>query len=145
MSKKKTDMEMREIAEIIKNMVKDWNEDDSNGEDETENEDYDCCDGDCEEDENEYYRHNECEDHDGDCEECSYYNEDDCCCELDNEDETEDEEEEENTQIEDLSKFIISVNAVLGGDMGLLIFDKSNKKDMEKLAAIFGEYAKRLS
>ena len=139
MNKKKTEAEMRAIAEMIKDMVKDWNEDD----DETEEEDRDR-----EEDENEYYRHNECEDHDGDCEDCSYYNEDDCCCELDNDDdeaEDEEEDEEENTQIEDLSKFITSVGTVLGGSMGLLVFDKSNKKDMEKLAAIFREYAKRLS
>ena len=170
MSKKKTEAEMRAIAEMIKNMVKDWHDDDFDDEAETEgkenypnkncedceywDEDCHCCDGDCdeedenrEEDENEYYRHNECEDHDGDCEDCSYYNEDDCCCELDDEDEEdrdEEEDEEENTQIEDLSKFITSIGTVLGGDMGLLVFDKSNKKDMEKLAAIFGEYAKRL-
>ena len=154
MSKKKTGAEMREIAERIKEMIKYLDKDDS--EDcEYWDEDCDCCDGDCEEedenerneDENEYYRHNECEDHDGDCEDCSYYNEDDCCCELDDENETEDEEEdeEENTQTEELSKFIMSVNTVLGGNMGLLIFDKSNKKDMEKIAAIFEEYAKRLS
>ena len=157
MSKKKTDMEMREIAEMIKEMTKYLDKDEEKEPDPCENckvhndcpywyGDCDCHDEDREEDENEYYRHNECEDHDGDCEDCSYYNEDDCCCELDNEDETEDEEDEEkNTQIEDLSKFIISVNTVLGGDMGLLVFDKSNKKDMEKIAAIFREYAKRLS
>lgn len=198
MSKKKTEAEMRAIAEMIKNMVKDWNEDDfddeaetedldSEGEEEDEEEQYyrypececvdgecdqcehwvynDCCElddegEDCEEDENEYYRHNECEDHDGDCEDCSYYNEDDCCCELDNEDEEDGDafddcndrdydcnqwSSKEHTQTEELSKFIMSVNTVLGSDMGLLIFDKSNKKDMEKIAAIFGEYAKRLS
>lgn len=164
MNKKKTEAEMRAIAEMIKNMAKDWDKDDFDNEAETEDkenypnnncedceywdEDCDCCDGDCKEDENEYYRHNECEDHDGDCDDCSYYNEDDCCCELDNDDEEaedKEEDEEEHTQIEDLSKFIMSVNTVLGGDMGLLVFDKSNKKDMEKIAAIFGEYAKRLS
>lgn len=159
MSKKKTETEMRAIAEMIKNMVKDWNEDEEKEPDPCENCEVHYCndcphwhddddeteeeDEDREEDENEYYKHNECEDHDGYCEDCSYYNEDDCCCELDNEDE-EAEDEEENTQIEDLSKFITSVGTVLGGDMGLLVFDKSNKKDMEKLAAIFGEYAKRL-
>ena len=149
MSKKKTGAEM--ILDMLKQYIDEAEKPDNCENCEYWDEDCDCCDGDCEEDENEYYRHNECEDHDGNCEECSYYNEDDCCCELDNEDETEDreedeeEDEEENTQIEDLSKFIMSVNTVLGGDMGLLVFDKSNKKDMEKIAAIFGEYAKRLS
>ena len=145
MSKKKIGAEM--ILDMLKQYIDEAEKPDNCEDCEYWDEDCDCCDGDCEEDENEYYRHNECEDHDGDCEDCSYYNEDDCCCELDNEDETEDEEEdeEENTQTEDLSKFITSVNTVLGGDMGLLVFDKSNKKDMEKIAAIFGEYAKRLS
>ena len=145
MSKKKTDAEM--ILDMLKQYIDEAEKPDNCEDCEYWDEDCDCCDGDCEEDENEYYSHNECEDHDGNCEDCSYYNEDDCCCELDNEDETEDEEEdeEENTQIEELSKFIMSVNTVLGGDMGLLVFDKSNKKDMEKLAAIFREYAKRLS
>lgn len=115
MSKKKTDMEMREIAEMIKNMVKDWNE--------------------AETEDKENYPNNNCED-------CEYWDEDCDCCDGDCEEE---EEEEENTQIADLSKFIMSVNTVLGGDMGMLIFDKSNKKDMEKIAAIFGEYARRLS
>lgn len=146
MSKKKTGAEM--ILDMLKQYVDEAENPDNCEDCEYWDEDCDCCDGDCEEDENEYYRHNECEDHDGDCEDCSYYNEDDCCCELDNEDEEaedEEEDEEENTQIEDLSKFITSVGTVLGGDMGLLVFDKSNKKDMEKLAAIFEEYAKRLS
>ena len=75
------------------------------------------------------------------CEDCEYWDEDCDCCDGD----CEEEDEEENTQIEELSKFIISVNTALGSDMGLLIFDKSNKKDMEKISAIFGEYAKRLS
>lgn len=51
----------------------------------------------------------------------------------------------ENQQIEDLSKLVKSVGAVLGGNMGILVFDKSNRKDMEKLSRIFGEYAKQLS
>ena len=156
MSKKKTGAEM--ILDMLKQYIDEAEKPDNCEDCEYRDEDCDCCDGDCEEedederdeDENEYYSHNECEDHDGNCEDCSYYNEDDCCCELDNEDETEDreedeeEDEEENTQTEALSKFIMSVNTVLGGDMGLLVFDKSNKKDMEKIAAIFGEYAKRL-
>ena len=169
MSKKKTDMEMREIAERIKEMAKYWNENDSDDEDETENEDHKCCDRDCEnciywdadecccafdkeyiedeeeedeeEDEEEHYRYPECDYVDGECDRCEYRVDDDHC-ELD--DEGEDDEEEEE-KVEELSKFIMSVGAVLGRDMGLLVFDKSNKKDMEKLAAIFGEYAKRLS
>ena len=145
MNKKKTGAEM--ILGMLKQYIDEAEKPDNCEDCEYWDEDCHCCDGDCEEDENEYYNHNECEDHDGNCEDCSYYNEDDCCCEIDNEDETEDEEEdeEENTQIEELSKFIISVNTALGSDMGLLIFDKSNKKDMEKISAIFGEYAKRLS
>ena len=100
-----------------------------------------------EEDENEYYKHNECEGVDGCCEDCEYWNWGELCCELDDETEAEDEDEgsKEHKQIEELSKFITSIGTVLGGNMGLLVFDKSNKKDMEKLAAIFGEYAKRLS
>lgn len=162
MSKKKTDMEMREIAEMIKNMVKDWNEAETEDKENYPNnncedceywdEDCDCCDGDCEEEdederdeeENEYYKHNECEGVDGNCDDCDHWVMNDYC-ELDDGSDDEEEEEEENTQIADLSKFIMSVNTVLGGDMGMLIFDKSNKKDMEKIAAIFGEYARRLS
>ena len=157
MNKKKTEAEMRAIAEMIKNMVKDWYEDETEDEENYPNnncedceywdEDCDCCDGDCEEDENEYYRHNECEGVDGCCEDCEYWDGRWDGCELDNETEAEDEDggSKEDKQTEELSKFIISVNTVLGGDMGLLVFDKSNKKDMEKLSAIFGECAKRLS
>ena len=170
MNKKKTDIEMREIAEMIKNMVKDWNEDDSDDEDETENEDCDYCDGDCEEEnederdeeedeEEQYYRYPECECVDGECDQCDHWVNKDYCelddiyencegheiCGCSDEDCYSCKGSKENRQTEDLSKFIMSVNTVLGGDMGLLIFDKSNKKDMEKIAAIFGEYAKRLS
>lgn len=144
MSKKKTDMEMREIAERIKEMVKDWDKDDFDDEAETEDkENYhnNNCE-DCE------YLDDECDCCDGDCEYCKYWNWGELCCELNNETEGEDceeeEEEEEHAQTDNLSKFIMSVNTVLGGNMGLLVFDKSNKKDMEKIAAIFGEYAKRL-
>ncbi len=106
-----------------------------------------------------------CEDVNGECEWCKHWDENWGCCDYED-DKTEDEENEdgdafndcndrdyecnqwsteEHKQIEELSKLITSVGTVLGGNMGLLVFDKSNKKDMEKLAAIFGEYAKRLS
>lgn len=102
---------------------------DDEGEDCEEEEDCDCCDGDCDEN-------------------CKYWNWDELCCELNNSNSNNDKDmrkgSKEYTQTEELSKFIMSVGAVLGGDMGLLVFDKSNKKDMEKLAAIFEEYAKRL-
>ena len=187
MSKKKTDIEMREIAERIKEMAKYWDKDEEKKSDPCENckvhndcpywygdEEHDALDDEEHEEENEDRKC--C---DGDCENCIYWDDDECCCAFDNEtedeeeneDEEEDEEEQyyryprcegheicgcsdedcysckgskEHRQTEELSKFIISVNTVLGGDMGLLVFDKSNKKDMEKLAAIFGEYAKRL-
>ena len=118
-----------------------------------------------EEDEEGYYEYPECEAHDGDCTECSCWNSDEDYCELDEEGKEEDEiddcwnddddwdklddhcrglKEKENQQLEDLSKLVKSVGAVLGGNTGVLIFDKSNKKDMEKLAAIFADYAKQL-
>lgn len=126
MSKKKTDIEM--ILDMLKQYadkaIKAYEEEEDEEEETEEEEDY------C------YYKHDECEDHDGDCDCCYYWKND--CCELD-------DDEEEDEDDENLSKFITSVGAVLGGNMGLLVFDKSNKKDMEKLAAIFGEYAKRLS
>lgn len=173
MSKKKTDMEMREIAERIKNMVKDWNEDDWDDlneeeaeDEENEEEDYrhpecECVDGEC--DQCEHWVYNDCcelddegedceeEEEDiygGDCENCKYWNWSELCCELNNNSSNNDKDmcndSKEHTQIEELSKFIMSVNTVLGSDMGLLVFDKSNKKDMGKIAAIFGEYAKKL-
>ena len=182
MNKKKTDMEMREIAERIKEMAKYWNEDDSDDEDETENEDRKCCDGDCEnciywdddecccafdnkiedeeeDEEEQYYRYPECECVDGECDQCDHWVNKDYCelddiyencegheiCGCSDEDCYSCKGSKEHRQTEELSKFIMSVNTVLGGDMGLLVFDKSNKKDMEKIAAIFGEYAKRLS
>lgn len=128
--------------------------------------------GDKDRDEEGYYKYPECEAHDGDCTECSYWNSNEDYCELDNNEEEDnncndchdckyyyddddsncsdcplaidEEEEKENPQIEDLSKLVKSVGAVLGEDMGVLIFDKSNKKDMEKLSRIFADYAKRL-
>lgn len=185
MSKKKIDLEMREIAERIKEMTKYWDEDDSDDEAETENENSHCCDGDCknciywdndehccafdnkteeedeeeEDEEEQYYRYPECECVDGECDQCDHWINTDYCelddiyencegheiCGCSDEDCYSCKGSKENTQIEELSKFITSVNTVLGGDMGLLVFDKSNKKDMEKLAAIFKEYAKQLS
>ena len=160
MSKKKTDMEMREIAEMIKTMVKGWNEDGLDDEEEDEDREEDEKEDDEEEDEEEqYYRYPECECVDGECDQCDHWVNTDCCelddiyencegheiCGCSDEDCYSCKGSKEHTQIEDLSKFITSIGTVLGGDMGLLVFDKSNKKDMEKLAAIFGEYAKRLS
>ena len=159
MSKKKTDAEMRAIAEMIKDMVKDWNEDDLDDEEEDENSEEDEKEEDEDEDEEEqYYRYPECECVDSECDQCDHWVNTDYCelddiyencegheiCGCSDEDCYSCKGSKEHTQIEELSKFIISVNTVLGGDMGLLVFDKSNKKDMEKLAAIFGEYAKRL-
>lgn len=204
MSKKKTEAEMRAIAEMIKNMVKDWNEDEEKEPDPCENCEVHYC-NDCphwhddeaeteeeeedeeedeeeEDEEEQYYRYPECEcvdgecdqcDHwvntdycelddiyenceghelcgcsDEDCENCKYWNWDELYCELNSSNSNNDKDmykgSKEHTQTEELSKFIISVNTVLGGDMGMVVFDKSNKKDMEKLAAIFGNYAKRL-
>lgn len=71
------------------------------------------------------------------CNDCPYRHDNEDCCELDDED-------GDHKPIEDLSKFITSVGTVLSGNMGLLVFDKSNKKDMEKLATIFKDYAERL-
>ena len=154
MSKKKTDMEMREIAERIKEMAKYWNENDLDDEVETENEDEEK-----EDEEEQYYRYPECECVDGECDQCDHWVNTDYCelddiyencegheiCGCSDEDCYSCKGSKEHKPTEDLSKFIISVNTVLGSDMGLLVFDKSNKKDMEKIAAIFGEYAKRLS
>ena len=178
MSKKKTDMEMREIVERIKEMTKYLDKDEEKEPKPCENcedceywdEDCDCCDGDCEEedederdeeeDEDEqYYRYPECECVDGECDQCDHWVNTDYCelddiyencegheiCGCSDEDCYSCKGSKEHKQTEDLSKFIMSVNTVLGSDMGLLVFDKSNKKDMEKIAAIFGEYAKRLS
>ena len=118
--------------------------------DEEENED---------EEEEQYYRYPECECVDGECDQCDHWVNKDYCelddiyencegheiCGCSDEDCYSCKGSKEHRQTEELSKFIMSVNTVLGRDMGLLVFDKSNKKDMEKLAAIFGEYAKRLS
>lgn len=179
MSKKKTEAEMRAIAEMIKNMVTDWNEDEEKEPDPCENCEVHYC-NDCphwhdeeneeeaedekedeeeEDEEEQYYRYPECECVDGECDQCDHWINTDYCelddiyengegheiCGCSDEDCYSCKGSKENTQIEELSKFIISVNTVLGGDMGLLVFDKSNKKDMEKIAAIFSEYAKRLS
>lgn len=148
MSKKKTDAEMirelieqyittypeaaEEIEEIIEeldpcvncevhycNDCSHWHDNEEEDEDWDEE---DCC---------------ELDDEDGDCEghEICGCNDEDCySC----------KGTEEHKQIEDLSKFITSVGTILGGDMGLLVFDKSNKKDMEKLAAIFKDYTEKL-
>lgn len=125
-----------------------WNEDDSDDEEENEDE------------EEQYYRYPECECVDGECDQCDHWVNTDYCelddiysdDEADAFDDCNDRDYEcnqwsskEHRPTEELSKFIMSVNTVLGGDMGLLVFDKSNKEDMEKIAAIFREYAKRLS
>lgn len=112
-----------------------------------------------------YYDYPECEDVDGDCTRCLYWNSNEDYCELDEEGEEEEEiddcwnddddwgelddhcrglKEKENQQLEDLSKLVKSIGTVLDGDMGILVFDKSNRKDMEKLSRIFADYAKRL-
>ena len=167
MSKKKTDMEM--ILDMLKQYIDEAEKPDNCEDCEYWDEDCDCCDGDCEEEdeverdeeeneEEQYYRYPECECVDGECDQCDHWVNKDYCelddiyencegheiCGCSDEDCYSCKGSKENTQIEDLSKFIISINTVLGGDMGLLVFDKSNKKDMEKIAAIFGEYAKRL-
>ena len=124
-----------------------------------------CCafDNETKEEEEKHYCYPECKHVDGECVRCEYWNYEDYCKLDDREEDYEEEDEDafddcndcdydcnqwstkEDPQTDNLSKFIMSVNTVLGGDMGLLVFDKSNKKDMEKLAAIFREYAKRLS
>ena len=129
---------------------------DNEEKDEKEDEDWDCCEDDEEdEEEEEYYCHPECECVDGECGQCDHWVDEDYC-ELDDEDgdafndcndrdyECNQWSTEKHKQIEELSKFITSVGNVLGGNIGLLVFDKSNKKDMEKLAAIFKDYAERL-
>lgn len=135
-----------------------WHDSDDKAETEDDRDDEE--DEDEEEDEeDEYYRYPECECVDGECDQCDYWVNKDYCklddiyencegheiCGCSDEDCYSCKGSKEHKQIEELSKFIMSVGTVLGGDMGLLVFDKSNKKDMEKLAAIFGEYAKRLS
>ena len=128
-----------------------WHDDDLDDE-ENEDEEED------EEEEEQYYRYPECECVDGECDQCDHWVNTDYCelddiyencegheiCGCSDEDCYSCKGSKKHIQTEELSKFIISVNTVLGGDMGLLVFDKSNKKDMEKIAAIFGEYAKRL-
>ena len=177
MNKKKTEAEMKEIAEMIKEMTKYWDKDEEKEPEPCENcevhndcpywygdEEHDDLDDEENEDEEEdeeeqYYRYPECECVDGECDQCDHWVNTDYCelddiyencegheiCGCSDEDCYSCKGSKEHKQIEDLSKFIMSVNTVLGGDMGLLVFDKSNKKDMEKIAAIFGEYAKQLS
>lgn len=109
------------------------NEDDCELDDNNKEEEIDDCwtDDDCFDD---------CNDREYDCIDNSLCDNCPHCWHVDKE-----EKEKENQQIEDLSKLVKSVGTVLGGDMGLLVFDKSNRKDMEKLSRIFGEYAKQLS
>ena len=158
MSKKKTGAEM--ILDMLKQYIDEAEKPDNCEDCEYWDEDCDCCDGDCEEEDEEeqYYRYPECECVDGECDQCDHWVNKDYCelddiyencegheiCGCSDEDCYSCKGSKEHKQTEDLLKFIMSVNTVLGGDMGLLVFDKSNKKDMEKIAAIFEEYAKRL-